>query len=79
MVKEEVLDVRGMICPFPLLKTLKRLEEIKEDILKGGLVLRVITDHPPATRTIPFEVSKRGLKVSVEKKEKGVYEILIKA
>ena len=32
MANEETLDVRGEICPFPMLKTNKQLDELTPDI-----------------------------------------------
>ena len=32
MANEETLDVRGEICPYPMLKTNKQLDEITPDI-----------------------------------------------
>ena len=32
MDNQETLDVRGEICPFPMLKTNKQLDEITPDV-----------------------------------------------
>jgi TusA-related sulfurtransferase len=71
------LDMRGLICPFPLIKTMNKLKEIKSEIIAGKIKLKVITDHPAATRTISIGVKKEGLKAEVKELEKGVYEIYI--
>ena len=43
------LDVRGEICPYPMLKTEHALKT-----LPPGETLEVITDHPPALVTFPL-------------------------
>lgn len=55
--KEEVkmLDIRGDICPITLIKTVK---EIKK--MKPGEKLLVLSDHPPAKKTIPMEMDEKG-------------------
>jgi tRNA 2-thiouridine synthesizing protein A len=43
------VDVRGQICPYPIIETRKVLKEIKP-----GEVIEVITDNPPtAQETLP--------------------------
>ena len=49
------LDVRGEICPYPMLRTNRELDE--SDPKPNAL--EVITDHPPALSTIPPEAMKR--------------------
>lgn len=67
----ETLDTRGDICPIPLLKTVDKIEQVAE---KTGV--RVLSDHPPAKRSIPLEMEKRGYKAKV--KESGPeFEIII--
>jgi TusA-related sulfurtransferase len=47
----EILDVRGEICPVPLVETVRKLKT-----MKNGEVLKVLSDHPPAKKSIPFEM-----------------------
>ena len=49
------LDVRGEICPYPMMKAVERLKQ-----LKGDESLEVLTDHAPALSTIPWEAAKLG-------------------
>jgi tRNA 2-thiouridine synthesizing protein A len=51
----DVLDLRGEICPFTFVRTKLALEA-----LPFGAVLRVITDHEPATRNIPRSAVEWG-------------------
>ncbi|MBW6518713.1 MAG: sulfurtransferase TusA family protein [ANME-2 cluster archaeon] len=70
-MNSEVLDTRGDICPVPLLKTIKKV-----GAMHSGDTLKVISDHPPARRSIPMELRKRGIGFTVD--EKGVeFEITI--
>ncbi|MCL7413586.1 MAG: sulfurtransferase TusA family protein [ANME-2 cluster archaeon] len=67
----EVLDTRGDICPVPLLKTIKKV-----GAMHSNDTLKVISDHPPARRSIPMELKKRGIQFAFN--EKGVeFEIII--
>ncbi len=58
------LDVKGKVCPMPLLETKRKLEE-----LKAGDVLEVLTDYEPATRTISMLAKKQGYGVEIENTE----------
>ena len=50
------LDVRGQVCPYPELLTLKALQR-----LSAGDTLEVTIDNPPSVRDIPVTLEKRGL------------------
>ncbi len=56
-----VLDVRGEICPVPLVRC---VNEIKK--MKPGEVLKVISDHPPAKKSIPMEMEAQGHEYTIE-------------
>ena len=51
---EKSLDVRGEICPYPMMITNKELDSNPK--LNS---LEIILDHPPALSTIPPEAMKR--------------------
>lgn len=55
------LDVRGDICPYPMLKTVEALKR-----LPPGETLVVITDHAPALESIPTQARRRGFNVHIE-------------
>ena len=61
------LDVRGEICPYPMLRTNRELDE--SDPKPNAL--EVITDHPPALSTIPPEAMKRGYGCEIEEIKPG--------
>jgi TusA-related sulfurtransferase len=56
------LDVRGEICPYPMMKTSEALKK-----LPAGEALEVITDHAPALTTIPWEATKFGYAAQIER------------
>jgi tRNA 2-thiouridine synthesizing protein A len=55
------LDVRGEICPYPMLRTVEVLKK-----LPVAEELAVLTDHPPALSTIPWEAAKLGFEARIE-------------
>jgi TusA-related sulfurtransferase len=72
-----ILNLEGEICPYTLIYTLKKLEEVKQDLEKGK-ILEIFYDHPPVVENIPLEVSKRGFTCEVEKVSSGKWKISIK-
>jgi tRNA 2-thiouridine synthesizing protein A len=56
------LDVRGEICPYPMMKTVQALKKLSSD----ELGLEVITDHAPALDTIPTQAARLGYSASIE-------------
>jgi TusA-related sulfurtransferase len=68
-----LLDVRGEICPYPMIRTVDALEKLRPDE-----ELEVLTDHPPALTTIPWEAAKRGYTVDVEKVASGEWKLVLK-
>jgi TusA-related sulfurtransferase len=55
------LDVRGEVCPYPMLKASEAMKKARE-----GEAIEVLTDHPPALMTIPHEAVKLGWNVNIE-------------
>jgi tRNA 2-thiouridine synthesizing protein A len=56
------LDVRGEICPYPMMKASEALKK-----LRTGESLQVLTDHAPALSTIPWEAAKHGFRATIER------------
>lgn len=47
------LNVCGLVCPVPALKTKKELRK-----MRPGQVLKVITDYKPASESVPRDLAK---------------------
>jgi len=56
------IDVRGEICPYPMMKASEALKK-----LPAGESLEVLTDHAPALTTIPWEAAKHGYRAEIER------------
>ena len=56
------LDVRGEICPYPMMKTVQALKKLGPN----DQGLEVITDHAPALETIPTQAVRLGYVANIE-------------
>lgn len=67
------LDVRGQVCPYPELLTLKALQSLSK-----GDVLEVILDNPPSLRDISITLKKREYRIpEVVRSDGGTWTIII--
>jgi tRNA 2-thiouridine synthesizing protein A len=72
--KVHVLDLRGYVCPYPQLATVRAIKS-----LPRGSVLEVITDNPPSCENVPAVARREGGVVEgVYEVEPGVWKIVIK-
>jgi TusA-related sulfurtransferase len=55
------LDVRGEICPYPMLRTVQALRKLTPR--DEGLV--VVTDHAPCLETIPPQATRLGFSTTI--------------
>ena len=69
---KKILDVRGEICPYPMMITNKELDS-NPDINSFEIIL----DNPPALSTIPPEAMKRGFDCEIEESSSGEWKILL--
>jgi tRNA 2-thiouridine synthesizing protein A len=69
---ERVLDLRGLVCPMPVIKTKKALSDISD-----GEVLKVLTTDPGSKSDIPALVKRIGFKIAEIKEDNGSYIFLI--
>ena len=55
------LDVRGEVCPYPMMKAVEAMKKVKdaEEVV-------VITDHAPCLETIPPQAARLGFGVTIE-------------
>ncbi len=67
------LDVRGEICPYPMMRTVSALKKLSGD----EKVLEVVTDHPPALETIPTQAARLGFRTEVEETGASEWRITI--
>lgn len=66
------LDVRGEICPYPMMRAVEALKK-----LPAGEGLEVLTDHPPALSTIPWEAAKLGYESILEEAGQSEWKITL--
>ncbi len=64
----ETLDVRGEICPYPMMRTVSALKGLSAD----EHTLEVVTDHAPALETIPTQAARLGYRTDI--RESGASE-----
>ena len=67
------LDVRGEICPYPMMRTVSALKKLSMD----ESTLEVVTDHPPALETIPTQAARLGFRTDVEETGASEWRITI--
>ena len=65
---DETLDVRGMLCPLPVLKARKRLQS-----MANGAVLRIEATDPAAIIDIPHFCAESGNSLLSQEEAEGVY------
>ena len=68
------LDVRGEICPYPMMKAVQALKKLAPD--DDGL--QVITDHAPALDTIPTQAARLGFQTEIEETGTPEWRITIR-
>ena len=71
LATQTTLDVRGEICPYPMMRTNQELDDRDPSLTE----LDVLTDHPPALSTIPPEAMKRGYGCEIEEEGPGEWRI----
>ncbi len=67
------LDVRGEICPYPMMRTVTALKKLSGD----ERVLEVVTDHAPALETIPTQAARLGFRTDIEETGASEWRIMI--
>ena len=70
----ETLDVRGEVCPYPDVKSMRKVKK-----MNSGEVLEILLDYPLSAEKIPRSMEKKGHEVlSVDKVGDSEWKILIK-
>ena len=70
---DKTLDVCGEVCPMPVLRTKRALEE-----MKAGETLEVIVDYPPSKENVRRFALSEGNEVLEVKEEGNLIKILIR-
>ncbi|HJM83494.1 MAG TPA: sulfurtransferase TusA family protein [Nitrospinota bacterium] len=52
---DDEVDIRGEVCPYTFVRS-----KLKLETMPTGHVLRIITDHEPATRNVPKSMENEG-------------------
>ena len=69
----QVIDIRGKICPYTLIDTREALK-----CLSTGQVLEVMCDYEPAARTtIPNFCERKGYPIEIDEHGDGTWLIRI--
>lgn len=72
-MSEEVLDVKGLNCPLPILRAKKALKD-----LAMGNTLRVLATDPGSVKDFEAFCRTTGNELVESKEENQVYSFLIK-
>ncbi len=72
IIPDDRLDVRGECCPYPLILTKKKVEQ-----LKSGEILKIIADDPVAPQNIDNWSKKSGNKLLAVRQEGNIYNIFV--
>lgn len=70
---DQTLDVKGMSCPMPLLKTKKAMDSIA-----SGQILEVLGTDPGSRNDLPNWCARSGHQFLGDKEEAGVFCFYIK-
>lgn len=73
MMTPTKLDVRGEICPYPMMRTVSALKRLSKD----ESALEVVTDHAPALDTIPTQAARLGFRTEIEETGASEWRITI--
>lgn len=69
----KMLDVRGEICPYPMMRTVSALKKLAPD----EYALEVVTDHAPALETIPTQAARLGFETEVQEEGGSEWRITL--
>jgi tRNA 2-thiouridine synthesizing protein A len=72
IISDDTLDVRGECCPYPLLLTKKRVEQ-----LKSGEILHIVADDPVAPQNIDAWAKKSGHKLIAVRQDGKIYNVFV--
>jgi len=67
------LDVKGLNCPLPILRTKKALAE-----MESGQVLRVLATDPGSLKDFPAFAKQTGNELVKQQEDNRVFEFFLK-
>lgn len=67
------LDVRGEICPYPMMRTVSALKKLSGN----ERALEVVTDHAPALETIPTQAARLGFRTDIEETGNSEWRLML--
>lgn len=73
IVHDSELDVRGEVCPYPLIRTKKQVDKLQK-----GQVLKVLASDPVAPQNIDAWAKKSGNKLLAVEVNDGTYDIFVR-
>jgi len=71
--KRYLLDVRGQVCPYPELLTMRALKS-----LSSGDTLEILVDNPPSVRDVPLAMKAGGYEVGEPMTVEGGWKLTVK-
>ena len=66
-----LVDARGMLCPWPVIRLSRAAREL------GAGHLRILADDPAAPREIALLCEERGWRCSADAQEKNAFTVTI--
>ncbi len=72
IIPDETLDVRGECCPYPLILTKKKVEQ-----MKSGQIPEIIADDPVCPQNVDSWTKKSGNKLLAVKQEGKIFNIFV--
>ena len=70
---DEVLDVKGLTCPAPLVESRKKLNK-----MQVGQTLEVIGDHGPSKKEVPEVMEDLGHEIVSVTDQGSIWHVTIK-
>ncbi len=74
MEVDEVLDLRGEVCPYTFVKS-----KLKVETMEPGKTLKIILDHEPATKNVPRSLKGEGHEIiSLDQVDEELWHLYVK-
>jgi TusA-related sulfurtransferase len=70
---DEVLDVKGLTCPAPLVETRKKLNK-----MQVGQTLEIVGDHGPSKKEVPEVMEDLGHEIVSITDQGSVWHVIVK-